>query len=137
MSKRAALDVRMRWLSKAGQAGVTMVHPFGVLGLLLLKKTAAYQTYKALSAYGWPRVYRRLMEQNRVLTPKAAQPVVADAVKSALRSPTTAYRGLQTPEVRRFVDRLSGIRPLAMPGALRSLVELAESLLKPFGKCKT
>ena len=64
-----------------------MVHPLLFLGLLAAKKSVVYAAYRAGSRYGWPRVYRRVLEYNRAFTPKDQQSGVKSLVKRALHSP--------------------------------------------------
>ena len=70
-----------------------MVHPFlwpfAAAGGLLLKKATLYAV--ASNYAGFPRLYRRLLEQNRRLTPESSQWIVKEGLKMSLRSPTDAY----------------------------------------------
>eukprot|EP00941_MAST-03F_sp_MAST-3F-sp1_P003253 g3253.t1 len=79
-------------------------HPFLFAGGLLAKKAAVFA---AARSYGWHRIYRRLLEQNKVLTPIENQEVVKIALREAMRFPLRAYEMSRDSHVIKFVDRLA------------------------------
>ena len=72
-----------------------MPHPFLLFGLLAAKKAVAYAAYKAGQRYGWPRVYRRVLEYNRAITPLSQQAYVRGVVKSAFHAPEKMAEALK------------------------------------------
>ena len=68
-----------------------MAPPFLLLaGLLLAKKAVLASLYVAAKQYGWPRVYRRLLEANKKLMTSQQQHTVRTTIKLAMRLPTQA-----------------------------------------------
>jgi hypothetical protein len=63
-------------------------HPVAFLGVLLIKKVAVFS---ALHAYGLPRLYRRLLEQNKAIIPTSLQKQTKDAVRLCFDYPTRIY----------------------------------------------
>ena len=93
-------------------------HPVALAGALLLKK---WTVYKAGSEYGWPRVYRRLLEKNREIVPAEHQADVKEAIAGVLRSPTQLFSIVrESPDAGRFLHAVatgvrSGARALPEP----------------------
>lgn len=81
------------------------MHPLVILGALLAKKAAALTLYQYGSRYGWPRVYRRILEANRRLTPPSQQPLVRAAVKAAFIVPARTSEVIANTEVYRLAMR--------------------------------
>jgi hypothetical protein len=81
------------------------MHPLVLLGALLVKKAAALTLYQYGSRYGWPRVYRRILEANRRLTPPAQQPFVRAAIKAAFIVPAKTGEVIANTEVYRLAMR--------------------------------
>ena len=69
-----------------------MVLPVGYfLGAFVLKKVSALAIYNTASAYGWPRVYKRILEQSRIHVPPQDQVFVQRCVRGAIEKPTEMY----------------------------------------------
>ena len=70
-----------------------MVFPAGYLvGAFVLKKISALSIYNAASAYGWPRVYKRILEQSRIhIRSPEDQKTIQYCVRSAIEQPTEMY----------------------------------------------
>ena len=103
-------------------------HPVALAGALLLKK---WTVYKAGSEYGWPRVYRRLLEKNREIVPTEHQADVKEAIAAALRSPTQIFNIVrESPDAGRFLHAVgTGVRTGA-----RALPEPVQTLLSAVAK---
>lgn len=82
-----------------------MVHPLFFVGLLLAKKAVAVSLYTAGSRYGWPRVYRRLLEASARVTPPGRRPAVARALALTLRAPARGLEALRNSEVGAVLTR--------------------------------
>lgn len=82
-----------------------MVNPLVIMGLLAVKKAIAVSIFMAGQRYGWPRVYRRVLEYNRRLMPSAQQPLVRSAVRDAFRIPGHAAKLLEHSEVYTLAQR--------------------------------
>lgn len=111
------------------------MHPLALLGLLAVKKAAAASLYVAGKRYGWPRVYRRILEHNRRLMPAQSQALVRSAVADAFRMPAHAARILETSEVYQLAQRAleeqraRGALPALLLAAAQRRLERAEELL--------
>jgi len=68
-----------------------MVFPPALIGALVVKKMAGFGMYQAASNYGWPRVYKRILEQSRVHMPKESQILIRESVRAAIESPLKIY----------------------------------------------
>ena len=66
-----------------------------MLGLLVAKKAVAVGLYTAGSRYGWPRVYRRVLEANRRLTPAPQRAATARGIRLALVAPGRALEAVR------------------------------------------
>lgn len=78
-----------------------MMNPLLFVGLVLAKKALAVALYTAGRRYGWPRVYRRLLEANSRVTPRDRQPVVRRVVAHALRMPSATAAAARDSDVYR------------------------------------
>eukprot|EP00937_MAST-01D_sp_MAST-1D-sp2_P007829 g7829.t1 len=100
-------------------------HPIALLGGVLLKK---WTVYKAASEYGWPRVYRRLLEKNREHVPPEHQAGVRMAVSAYIRTPTRVFGAVRdSPYVGALLQRLTAD---IASGASNNLPAPVVSLLK-------
>ena len=96
-------------------------HPLAILGLLLFKKIALVS---ALRTYGSPRVYRRMLEQNKLITPVEHRKNVAIAIRTAFDSPTQIFFVIQSNEyIQRILSHLSSAKVPAV------IVESAQTIL--------
>jgi len=107
-----------------------------VPGLAFLMKNATlWNGYLALSAYGWPRVYRRVLEHTRKHMPEAERARVNASIKQAIRVPGQATTILTESHVGRFlqnyVDRAVGEKPSLVVVFARTLLDRTA-----FGKVK-
>jgi hypothetical protein len=101
-----------------------MVHPllwpFAAAGGILFKKATMY----ALAAnYGFPRLYRRLLEQNRKLTPKDQQWIVREGLRRALRTPTEAYNVVRDSRVYSFFQKVVQQQSSKLNPVVRTVAE--------------
>lgn len=65
-----------------------MPHPWLVMGgVLLVKKAVGTGAYFAAKKYGFARLYRRILEQNKRITRTDLQPSVRSTVAAAFRVP--------------------------------------------------
>ena len=78
-----------------------MVFPAGYLvGAFVLKKISALSIYSAASTYGWPRVYKRILEQSRIhIQSPQDQKTIQYCVRSAIEQPTEMYIYLKDSKV--------------------------------------
>lgn len=82
----------------------SMAPPWLALGAFLVaKKAIAASIYAAGSRYGWPRVFRRLVEFNKRVTPAGSQRAVQSAIKQGFRLPLAAVQLLRDPSVQLFL----------------------------------
>ena len=102
------------------QQHIRKFHPAMMLGGVLLKK---WTVYKLGSNYGWPLVYRRLLEQSQVHVPPEHRPAVRVALKKAFRSPTQVFVLARDSHVGAFLQQLIGDGAAALPRPVRGLVE--------------
>ena len=51
--------------------------------------------YAASKQYGIPRIYRRMLEANKMYTPIEQQKTVGNSIAKAIRAPTQAYSIVQ------------------------------------------
>jgi hypothetical protein len=113
-----------------------MVAPWlAFAGIVAVKKIIGFALWKAGNSYGWPRVYRRLLEYSKRVTPLSAQPVVRASLKTGLRLPGQAVSLLKKPEVQQYLETLEnstfakscsvipGVHLSAVIKAVRSLPE--------------
>ena len=62
------------------------IHFLPFLGLWGAKHMTAWTLYNACKSYGWPKVYRRLLEQNRILHRQApGNAAIEEAARRAIR----------------------------------------------------
>ena len=102
-------------------------HPAALFGLLLFKKAVVLSS---IQAYGLPRVYRRVLEQNRLFVPEPHQKATAKAIRTCITAPTQLVSTLQQNE--HFLNLLnsiakskSSLRGIEVP---RFLVELSQTI---------
>lgn len=90
------------------------IHFLPILGLWGAKHVSTWTLYNACKAYGWPRVYRRLLEQNRAVnTNLEAKKRLQYVVRLAIEAPP------------QFAAKLSEYAKVLMP-FLQKLAEQAE-----------
>jgi len=61
------------------------------LKAVAVKKVGAFGLYHASKSYGFPRVYRRLLEANRLYTPPERRSQVQKSLAQLFRAPSKAY----------------------------------------------
>lgn len=86
-----------------------MPHPWLVVGAVIaVKKAVGTGLYLAARRYGFPRLYRRVLEQNRRITRTDLQPGVRTAVAAAFRAPSQVADVLaeRTKEVDKLLEDL-------------------------------
>ena len=106
----------------AGDAAqqVRAFHPAVLLGGLALKK---WTLYKLGSNYGWPLVYRRLLEQNKLRVAAEHQGKVQQALAKAFRSPAQIFELARDSHVAAFLQQVTGEGAAMLPRPVRSLLE--------------
>lgn len=111
--------------------------PFLALpGLAFLAKNATvWNAYLALSAYGWPRVYRRVLEHTRTM-PAAERRRINVSIKQAIRVPGQATQILTESHVGRFLQNYVDNEVVGKNPSL--VVAFAKTLLErtTYGKVK-
>jgi len=111
-----------------------MAPPWLALGALILaKKALAVSLYKAGASYGWPRLYRRLLETNRRVSPPSSRQLVQRSIASTFRFPQTALSILQDPVLRNFLNALAATStakafPVAPGVSLATVIHAAMNL---------
>lgn len=84
-----------------------MVHPFLILGALLVKKAAIFT---AAEMYGYPRIYRRCLEGIKYLNvPKSQRSNIQSTIKLAIRYPSQAYKIFSNTDTRNFIQDYSNL----------------------------
>ena len=81
--------------------------PPALIGALFVKKLTSYAMYQAASNYGWPRVYKRVLELNRIHTPLQHQETVRFAVRGAIESPLKIYNVITDSKVVDFAKNVA------------------------------
>ena len=84
-----------------------MVFPAGyLLGGIVLKKLSALTIYNTASAYGWPRVYKRILEQTKLHVKSIDdQKHIQYVVRSAIEKPAEMYIFLKDSKVVDFAEK--------------------------------
>jgi hypothetical protein len=85
-------------------SSVRMIHPAILVGAFAVKKLTVF---KAAQSYGWPRVYRRIVEGIRATLPKSDQEGVQNSIKSAFRLPDKAVTLVTDSGVLNFAKKFS------------------------------
>jgi hypothetical protein len=99
---------------------VRSFHPAVLLGGLALKK---WTLYKLGSNYGWPLVYRRLLEQNKLRVAAEHQGKVQQALAKAFRSPAQIFELARDSHVAAFLQQVTGEGAAMLPRPVRSLLD--------------
>jgi len=82
-----------------------MVNPFFILAPLLMKKTFFLT---AAQAYGYPRIYRRLLEANKKLIADKQQRVyIRGVLRQGMIAPMTISQHLDNKDLVAFISKLS------------------------------
>lgn len=97
------------------------IHFLPFLGIWGAKHLSAWTLYNACKNYGWPKVYRRLLEQNRQFN--RADPVLQARIQSLIRM------AIETPP--KFASQVASQVQIIIP-FLNQLVERAQPNLPPF-----
>lgn len=105
-----------------------------LLGAVLLKKTVFIV---AIQRYGFPRLYRRLLEQNRFIVPTVHQKSTASAIKMAFLKPTQILNIIgENDYVRKILSTLSEGRGQYGSIIPKFLVDLSKILLDAASRWK-
>lgn len=115
------------------------IHFLPLLGLWGAKHISMWTLYNTAKAYGWPRVYRRLLEQNRAMfaqqqqksgTTKASlqQTQLQSVIRLAIRSPPQLARQLSE-KANVVLPYLHQLAERAEPAVPRFLVVAAKVIL--------
>ena len=85
-----------------------MVNPLFFVPSLIMKNATVYNAIIAAQAYGWHRIYRRILEGMRSLRlPNDQRRLLSSNIKSAIRSPSVAYETLINNETVVFIENYS------------------------------
>lgn len=85
-----------------------MVHPLFFVPSLILKNASVYNAVIAAQAYGWHRIYRRLLEGMRSLhLPNDQRLMLSSNIKSVIRSPSLAHEALMNNDTVVFIENYS------------------------------
>ena len=108
------------------------LHPLLWAGALLAKKSIVY---KAASTYGYPRIYKRLLEQTKIHVEPATRPHVNHLIKTSIRAPTQAYAAVMDTEVHRAITKIiaagDNTAQTNLPPFMYTLLETAVEGLLP------
>ena len=107
-------------------------HPVALIGLLLVKKAAAFA---AIKVYGLPRLYRRLLEQNKALVPVDLQRQTRDAIRSCFDFYPAIYSTVrdneQLQKILRETSRAGAGAVGSMPSAVADLSKIILDFVVP------
>lgn len=105
--------------NKAGGNGILKreIHFLPFLGMWGAKHLSTWTIYNACKAYGWPNVYRRLLEQNRMINHNnpAVQKTTKDAIRMAIEAPP------------KFVGQLSTEYSKVVQPFLQQIINISET----------
>ena len=111
------------------------VHFLPFLGLWGAKHLSAWTIYNASKAYGWPRVYRRLLEQNRLLNAAnpALQKQTQELIRMAIAAPPkfAAQVGRHAEAVTQFLQRIAERAEPNLPRFLVAAIKFVVNSQKP------
>ena len=79
--------------------------------------------YQAASTYGWPRVYKRVLELNRIHTPLHHQGAVRFAVRGAIESPLKIYDVITDSKVVEFAKNVAESNEIIPNSKLKNNVD--------------
>jgi len=119
-------------LVPAATAGSTReIHFLPLLGLWGAKHLSMWTLYNASKQYGWHRVYRRLLEQNRATFPnnKQQQATVQSILRMAIQSPPKVVSQLGK-HASVVVPYLQALAERAEPAMPRFLVAAAKVIVQ-------
>ena len=102
-------------------------HPVAIVGLLLIKKAALLY---AAHSYGIPRLYRRMLEQNKFLIPKQQQKSTAAAIRTGFEAPTKIFAIVQSNDQIRFILTTLAESEKAVSGAAMGIPSLLIDISK-------
>lgn len=112
--------------------------PF-IAGAIIAKKVAVLGIARM---YGFPRVYRRMLELEKYVYPNADQAFkrsINEPIKQAIRYPDQALNNLsKNPAALAFIEQLTKIKDIKLGNAttnqaINHTVELLDALIKRFG----
>ena len=118
------------------------IHFLPLLGLWGAKHLSMWTLYNTAKAYGWPRVYRRLLEQNRAMFARGygteqhqqqqqqqQQQQMQSLLRLAIRSPTQLARQLSD-QANTVLPYLQALAERAEPAVPQFLVVAAKVMLQ-------
>lgn len=83
------------------------INPLFVLPVMIAKKAAAWAFVEAGSTYGWPRVYRRLLEGTNIyIQSKPQRARVKSLIKEAIVIPGRAHKLVFDSEAVAFAEKM-------------------------------
>uniref|UniRef100_A0A6S8Z4Z7 Uncharacterized protein n=1 Tax=Ditylum brightwellii TaxID=49249 RepID=A0A6S8Z4Z7_9STRA len=111
------------------------IHFLPLLGLWGVKHISTWTLYNACKNYGWHRVYRRLLEQNRLINKSnpAIQSNTKDVIRMAIEIPPkfvaqiSQYSGIIVP----FLEKVADRAVTRMPGFLVAAAKFIIGSQKP------
>ena len=85
----------------------SLINPLFVLPLFIAKKAAVWAFVEAGSKYGWPRVYRRLLEGSKIyIHSKPQRARVQGLIKQAIVIPGRAHKLVFDSETMEFAEKM-------------------------------
>lgn len=111
------------------------IHFLPLLGLWGAKHISVWTIYNTCKAYGWPRVYRRLLEQNRLLnaTNPALQKSTSELIRMAIEAPPkfAAQVGKHAETVTQFLQSVAERAEPNLPRFLVAAIKFVVNSQKP------
>ena len=101
------------------------IHFLPLLGLWGVKHISAWALYNACKNYGWARVYRRLLEQNRILISPTTRQSTQQAIRLAIQAPPQFATQVAT-HAQVLQPFLEGLAQRAQPAVPSFLVAAAK-----------
>ena len=110
-------------------SAVRQLHLGYIAGAYIIKKLAIY---KAAKHYGFPRVYRRIIEGIRNTVPVENQASIRSKVRTAMRLPNKAYPLLKDSGMIDFVNKYSDLivknSPISVPPFMYDAATMVQKL---------
>ena len=106
------------------------IHFLPLLGLFGAKHLTSWTLYNACKSYGWPRVYRRLLEQNRALNRNSIlYTPTQQALRMAIEAPPQFAAQFATQYERVLLPLIQNIANQAEPKLPMFLVAVAKYIV--------
>ena len=114
-----------------------MVPPLALVAILAAKKVVAFGIYRAVQRYGVARLYRRVLEANRRVTPAAHRVQVRKHLRSAFAFPEQAAAVLRDTWVWQLASKVVENRGFGVATNVPAAVWSAADILMKAGPAAT